>query len=140
MGKHELLNQHSYMGEAAECANTRPPVFPPRPLVQGVCVGSIRTVPRFAVLASTAITVLSALLPATASAETHSAAPQSAQFHLVTTATDVTFQREHRLPGGDYVASWRLFGGEGGTVAGEQGSTVTVPSVAQLGSAATARV
>jgi hypothetical protein len=52
-------------------------------------------------------------------------AAKSAEFHLKTTATDVKFLGEKQLPGGDYTATWKMFG-ETVKVAAPAGSTVTV--------------
>jgi hypothetical protein len=87
-----------------------------------------------------AATVAALSQPAWAARTTQAAPPgaHSVHFHLVTAATHVKFVGEHRLPGGDYAASWRLFG-ERVKVAGPSGSTVIVPRPATKHAFATIR-
>jgi hypothetical protein len=94
-----------------------------------------RNIPRLAVAAAAIAAIYSQVAPASGAVTdaSSSAATRSAHFQLVTAANDVQFLGEHQLSGGDYTASWRVYGGTV-TVAGMSGSTVTVPSPVTSGS------
>jgi hypothetical protein len=101
-----------------------------------------RSIPRLfgAAIAVTAAAALTQIGTADASTASQSTAPRtttyhSAGFNLVTTAQDVTLLSHKVLTGGDYTASWRMYGGEVVTVAAMQGSTVTVSAPSTDGAA-----